>query len=314
MPDSPPVENAAAPLPKVKRKVLRWSRQPLTRVQVVCIWAFVAILLLITRSAVAWLWFEVVSAALAFFAWPFIQGPYLLYTRHKNPLRQNFQVIPGPTDNSPQAYRVAHLKALGFISAGQLVHETRQNVVAHIEIFFHPKNQDSAQVAEIMSGLKTVHQLIFKSRFEDNCAFETSTGHVPPVFPPDPNYQVFRFPNLRSTANLYKLHRIIKDRFFSSRRPILAEDAGELTAFIDQAEVSHQRHAKSGYWKLAPSGECYVYTLKGAIRHAWLLAWPIKSWRTSRLYIRSSRMAKELGFRINPKFGVLEDLHPRVKK
>jgi hypothetical protein len=315
VPDSAPAENAATPPTKITRKVLRWSRQPLIRLQVVAIWAFVALLLLITRNEVAWLWFKVASAAaVAFFLWPFVQGPYLLYTRHKTPLHVNFRVIPGPTDPSPQAFRVAHLRALGFTSAGQLVHETGRNLMLHIEIFLHPQNQDSAQVSEIVGGLRTIHTLGFKSRFEDGFAFETNNSHIPPVFLPDPGYQVFRFPSLRSTADIYHLHRKIKERFLSSHRPTLADSEGEFAAFIERAEVAHQRHAQSGHYKLAPCGEHRIYTLKGAIRHAWLLAWPIKQWRALRLDYRAIKMAKDLGFRINPKLGRFEELHPRIKK
>jgi hypothetical protein len=294
---------------------LRWSRQPLIRLQVVAIWAFVAFLLLITRNEVAWLWFKVASAAsAAFFLWPFIQGPYLLYSRHKVPLHADYRIVNGPDDTSPQAYRVAHLKNLGFVSAGQIVHNTTQNVVLHVEMFLHSQNQDSAQVAEIVGGLRTIHMLAFKSRFEDGFAFETNNGHIPRVFPPDPNYQVFRFPSVRSTADIYHLHRKIKERFLSSHRPLLADSEGELAAFIEHTEGARKRHARSGYYKLAPCGEQYVYTLKGAIRHGWLLAWPIKFFRIIRLDYRAIKVARQFGFRINDKSGRLQDLHPRAKE
>jgi hypothetical protein len=260
---------------------LRWSRQPLTRLQVVAVWAFVALLLLITTSGVVWPWFKVASAgAIAFFLWPFIQGPYLLYTRHKVPLHADHRVVPGPTEKSPQAFRVADLKALGFTSAGHLIQEAGlRNVAMHSEVFVQPQDHDSAHLAEIASGLRTIHMLVFKSRFEDGFAFETSNGHVPPAFKVDPNYPVFRFPSVRSTADLYRLHRKIKERWFSSHPSTLADGQGELAAFVERPEFVQQRHALSGYYKLAPSGEYYVYTWKGAVRHAWLHAWPIKSWR-----------------------------------
>jgi len=311
VPDSTPAENASATsLTKIKPKALRWSREPLTRVQVVTIWAFVAFLLLITHSETAWFWFKIASAAaVVFFLWPFIQGPYLLYTRHMFPLHQEFRVVPGRADPSPQGFRISHLENLGFTFAGQLVQDPgKRNVALHLEIYIHPQNQDSVQVAEIVSGLAKHHRIIFKSRFENGSAFETSNGYIPSPFEPDPNYQVFRFPEVHSTGGLYRLHRKRKERFLSSRRPILADSEGELAAFVECAEIAHQRHAQSGHYKLSPSGEHYVYTWEGAIRHAWLLAWPIKSFRTIRISSRAHKLARELGFRINPKLGQLEEI------
>jgi hypothetical protein len=166
------------------------------------------------------------------------------------------------------------------------------------------------QVAEVVSGLGKHHLIVFKSRFENGFAFETSNGYIPSPFKPDPNYQVFRFPGVSPTGGLYRLHRKRKERFLPTHRPILADSEGEIAAFIERAEIAHQRHAHSGHYKLSPSGEHYVYTLGGAIRHAWLEAWPIKRFRTTRIYARAQKMARELGFRINPKGGRLEETAP----
>jgi hypothetical protein len=295
---------------------LRWSLEPLTRLQVVAIWAFIALLLLITRSETAWLLFKIASAAAAaFFLWPFTQGPYLLYTRHIFPLHENFRVVPGETDPSPQGSVISDLQTLGFAFAGQLVQDPeKRNVAVRLDILIHPQNQDSAQVAEVVSGLSKHYLLIFKARFDDGFAFETSRGYTPSPFKPNPNYQVFRFPQLRSTADLYRLHRKIKKQRLPARSPTMGDGAGELAEFIEHAETAHRRHAHSGHYKLAPSGEHYVYTWSGAVRHAWLHAWPIKRFRTIRIYSRADKMARELGFRIDPKRGRLEELQGRVDR
>lgn len=307
--------NVASPIPKVKRKVLRWNRQPLIRLQVFVCWSFVAFLLLITRSEVAWLWFKVTSAAaLMFFLWPYIDGPYRLYRWHRVPLRPNLHRISAPPDPSPQPHQVAGLIALEFISAGHLVMETEQNVVLHLEMFLHHGNQDSAHVAEIMSGLNTHHLVGFKSRFDDGFAIETNDHSMPAIFAPDPDYRVFRFPQVRRIGDLYRLHRKVKERFLASHRPILADADGEVAASIARSELVHQRHARRGTYKLAPSGEYYVYTWHAAIRHGWLQAWPIKRLRTIRIYGRANKMVSELGFRIHPKLGYLEDPnHPLTR-
>jgi len=151
---------------------------------------------------------------------------------------------------------------------------------------------------------------VFKSRFADGLAFETSDSHTPQLFEPDPNFPVFHFPSVRSTRDLYRLHSKIKERYGTSRAPALADKEGELKEFIVRAEIVRDRHACSGVYKLAPAADRYVYTWKGAIRHAWLRAWPIKSLRTMRVYNESMKMAEELGLRIHPKFGCLEDSLP----
>jgi hypothetical protein len=315
-PASVPAENPASQIPKVKRKRLRLSREPNTRFQVVVCWLFFGFLLLISRTEITWFCFKVASVlALGFFVWPYFENPYRLHTRKKLPLHLNCRVIAPPeVPTSPYSqFVLSALAALGFTSAGHVVVDTEQNVVMHIEMFLHPENQDSAHIAKLMSGLAT-HQLVgFKSRFDDGFTFETNNHYTPNSFKPDPQYQVFRFPQVRRVADLYRLHRKLKERFLAAHRPVLADGEGEVAVFIARAELVFQRHAKTGAYKLAPSGEHYVYSWPGAIRQGWLHAWPIKRLRTARIYARANKMVRELGFRMHPKFGWLEDPnHPMV--
>jgi hypothetical protein len=306
---------------KIKRTVLRWSREPATRLQVFAIWAFVAMLLAITRNAAAWHIFEISSAsALAFFLWPFVDGPFLLHARSTLPLRADYRPISNPAEIAYLGLdiptrRVSELQKMGFHSAGQLLREPEgRNAVSHLEMFIHPENKDSAQLAQHITGLRRNYLLIFKSRFEDGFAFETSNNHTAPIFDPDPNFPVFRFPAVRLTGDLYRLHCKIKERFLDTHRPAIGESQGELAEFITRAEIIHERFAvQSGDYQLSPSGDRYIYSWKGAIRHAWLMAWPIKQLRRLRLRNQGMKMAEELGFRINPKFGSLETLNPHSK-
>ncbi len=292
-------------LGKVKPRVLRESRKPSIRLQVVAIWLFVALLYGLTRSETAWHLFEVASAAaVSFFLLPFVQGPYLLYTRQSLPLRAGFRMFSGQLEPALPVHRLIDLTNLGFEFAGQLVQDPgKRNAVARLGVFVHSENKDSAQLGHIVSGLKTIPFLVFKSRFEDGFAFETSNSHGARIFDSDPNYPVFRFPNLRSTADLYLLHRTIKEQISASRRPVAALGEAELAEFIARAEVVRQRHASSGDYKLAPSGEYYVYNWSGAIRHAWLMGWPVKSIRAMRAESQAMKTAQRFGFRIDPKRG-----------
>jgi hypothetical protein len=306
-----PAENESTSA-QVKRKVLRPSREPGVRLQVLAIWAFVAILFVATKAPDAWRLLELASiCCLSFFLWPFIQGPFLLHSRHKNPLRADYRVVKVSEPQNPH-YRVRDLLGLGFEFAGELAQDPGpRNVAARLDMFLHEQNKDSAQLAQVITGLGTIELLVFKSRFEDGFAFETSNGHTAPLFKPDPNYRVFRFPDVRSTSDLYRLHFKLKEQFAANRRPALADKDGELAEFIARAEVSHRRHAQSGDYKLSPAGDYYLYTWKGAVRHAWLLAWPIQSFRSMRLHSQGMKLAEQLGMPINPKFGRLQDSLPR---
>ena len=50
----------------------------------------------------------------------------------------------------------------------------------------------------------------------------------------------FNFPQLGSTADLYRVHSKLKEQFSSSRRAVIAEDKGELFEFARKAEEVHQ--------------------------------------------------------------------------
>jgi len=296
-------------LTPIKPRVLRWSRRPSTRFQVFVLWAVITIVYVISRSAAAWPLFEVASAGfLAFFGWPFLEGPYRLYRRGTLPLRADYRVFDGPFTPDIPGYLVRDLSHLGFKFSGRLVQEPgKRNVAVRIEVFVHPANKDSAQVGHVVSGLRNTPVLVFKSRFEDGFAFETSNTRSAPIFHPDPNFPVFRFPAVRSTKSLYRLHCKIKEQYALTHRFPIADADGELNEFIRRAEVANQRLAQSGHYKLASSGDCYAYTLTGAIRHAWFSAWPVKPLRAIRVYSKSMKMAEELGLRIHPKFGCLEE-------
>lgn len=307
MPEVP--ENESKKLHKITPMALRWSRMPVSRLQIFAVWVFVAILAAITGHAISLHVFEIASAAcIAFFLWPFEQGPYLLYTKNWRPLRVDYRVSENPIRPEFPKPRVDALLSLGFQPAGELVQEPAgRNVLAHFAMFIHPANKDSAQLGRIMSGLQIIHIVVFKARFDDGFAFETSNSHVAPIFEPDPRFRVFRFADVRSTYDLYRLHRKIKEQFFASQHSVLADERGELAEFMARAEVIHQKHAQGGDYKLSPAGDRYVYTWRGAIRHAWLFAWPIKSFRRMRAHSAGMKLARELGLPINPKFGRLEE-------
>lgn len=299
----------------VTRKVLRPSRQPLVRLQVVAIWAFIALLYLVTKYPNAWRAFEIASAvAVAFFLYPFVEGPIRLHSRGKLALHASYHIAPR-TNPEPLSFRDGPLQSLGFEYAGQIIEPAGgRNIGVRLQLYVHEKNQDSAHVAEVIGGLRTIHVLTFKSRFQDDFAFETNDVHTVPIFPGDPNRPAFRFPALRSTADLYSIHCKIKEGFLATRHPIMAGKEGELAEFIARAEIAHQRIAQCGDYQLSPEGDRYIPTLRGAFRQSWLLAWPVQQIRQLRLQSRSLKQAEDLGMPINVKLGRVGPATGRVRR
>jgi hypothetical protein len=310
-----PAENETQPgIGKIKPRVLRWSREPGTRVQVVGIWVFVAVVCAISKGPYSGRVFEIVSAScLAFFLFPFIEGPFRLHSRGMLPLRAEYHVVEGLQDSSIESYRNEHLLKMGFQFAGELVQPADpRNLAVRLAIFRHEENKDTAQVAQIIGGLRTLPVMGFRTDFQDGFAFETNDARGARLFPPDPECAIFRFPNVRSMPDLYRLHCKIKERYVDAHHPVLADKDRELARVIARSEVAHQRLAKFGDYHLAPFGEFYRLTWRGAIRQSWLNAWPVKQFRALRAESRALKMAEDMGMPINLKLGCLQDsLRPR---
>lgn len=306
MPENSPDQTIKDLAPKPME--LRWSRKGASRLKVFAVWTFVLLLWAITRSPQSWRILELSSVlVVAFFLIPFVHGPYLLYRNGWRPLRADYRLWVGQIKPGFLEHHVHDLFEMGFNHAGQLVQERgKRNVETAVSIFLHPSNLDSAQLVLVVSGLRTRAVLVFKSRFDDGFAFETSSFGVAPIFKPDPHFPVFRFPAVRSTHDLYRPHCRIKEQFLSAHNPTIADAAGELAEFIARSEIVNQRHVNSAEYKLSPTRDGYVFTLRGAVRHAWLQAWPIKPHRASRVHRDSMKMAEQLGLPINPKFGRIE--------
>jgi hypothetical protein len=280
---------------------------------VVGIWVFVAVVCAISKAPFSGRMFEIVSAAcLGFFLYPFIDGPSRLHARHILPLRAEYHVVEGQIESSTSSYRTGHLLGMGFQFAGELVKPVDQrNIAVRVGIFRHEENKDTAQVAQIIGGLRTLPVMSFRTDFQDGFAFGTSDVAGERLFPPDPECPVFRFPNVRSTQDLYRLHCKIKERYLDAHHPALADKDRELARFIARAEVAHQRLAKFGDYHLAPFGEYYRLTWRGAIRQAWSRTWPVKQLGMMRAHSRAMKMAESLGLPINPKLGCVQDSRPR---
>ena len=295
---------------QIKPRVLRPSRQPAVRALLVLIGAFFLLRYEITKKPAARHDFELAATiALAVFVYPFVDGPIRLHSHGGLPVQSGFRLATEEAGPPLQGNRDPELRQLGFEYAGQIIKPSgRNNVAARAHIYIHSQNQDSAQLTEILTGLGTTPHFGFKARFKDGIAFETNDTANAPIFKDDPNYLSFRFPQVRSTDSLYRLHRRIKEKLFADHFPTTADKEGELAEFIARCEVAQQRMAQCGDYQLSRESadfqlsiepDWYRFTWKGAIRQAWLLAWPVKQIRAWRLQNQSLCMAKELGLPIN---------------
>jgi len=225
-------------------------------------------------------------------------------------LHSRIQLAAEATASPWPDYYSSNLRHGGFEYAGQLLDPAEQrNVALRVNFYVHLQNQDSAYVAEIISGRQTISLVSFKSRFEDGFSFETNNVSSASLFKDNPDHRSFRFPQVRSIDSLYRLHRRIKqDAVVDHHRPVIADKQGELAEFISRAEVLHQRMAQCGDYELSQDGGCYRHTWKGAIRQSWLLAWPVKQMRALRIQNNSLTVARELRLPINVKLGRIYEL------
>lgn len=122
-------------------------------------------------------------------------------------------------------------------------------------MFLHVENHDSAQVGEVVSGLRAIHLLFFMTRFDDGFAFETATLTPQTFLGLVPTIRSLVFPMYHRRKDLYRLHRKIEEQFIAVRWPSLSDERGELEEFVAVAEMARQRHSQSRVYRLPSSGD-----------------------------------------------------------
>lgn len=284
-----------------------WSHWRTIRLWLLLIWSASFVAWLPSHAEVASLSFKFLSpVVVAVLTWPWVRGPYLLYTRHALPLRRGYLGLV--TNAVPPEFKnhvSDSIEKLGFKPASVLTSNSfLTRVSVQVMMYVHPGNRDSAQVGHITKSSGVLPVLVFKSRFADGFAFETSNSRSARIFPSDPDFPVFRFPQLRSVSDVYRLHRRIKQDLETCRVPVISDAEQELREFVSRAEVVHQRNVSRDY---VLDGDRYRLTLRGAIRRAWLMTWPIKIYRHMRVEREGMKKAAELGLPIHPIFGCLQE-------
>jgi hypothetical protein len=190
-------------------------------------------------------------------------------------------------------FDVSNLKQLGFTLAGYLL-RSEDARLRYLAMFIHPQNKDSAEVFA-SDGQSSPALPVFKSRFEDGFAFEVGSSRIAPhEISGGPDFPAFNFPHVQSTAELYRMHLLLKIRFSKSRVPVVADGSGELREFARKAEEVHNYSMSSPGYKLNSTGTRYVYTLVGAMRAALWHQWPIAPIRRWSALLSARRHARRL--------------------
>jgi hypothetical protein len=105
-------------------------------------------------------------------------------------------------------------------------------------------------------------------------AIETNTNRWLPLVPENPEIRVFRFPQIDEPGLLYEAHRSLVEKYAAGLWIEGEPEGAEIGRFVRMVENHGPRNTKSGYMKLAPGGEQYQLTWKGAILMTWRGLWP----------------------------------------
>ena len=188
------------------------------------------------------------------------------------------QVPVGELPHEVSAYvlpLIPRMQNLGFAFLGCFdLGVFEGNAKNFIACFCNRTSNDSANVSVIYSAQKTAGYFEFSTQFGNGLALETNTNRDLPLTPDNSSIRVFRFPEIKEPRELYLVHKSLVEKYASGQWA-QGEPAGqELQRLVRLMENHGPRHAKMGYMYLAPGGETYLLTWKGAILMTWRGLWP----------------------------------------
>ena len=295
-------------------RVERWSRRTSVRWAVFLLCFCITILALFMESkALLRVWEASLVFTFFFFLWPFLQGTFLLYTRGSTGNNANFEMSDSSFFAGLDQSDVLVLKQLGFGFAGCVSKERQSGTKTDVALFVHENCEESAQIAQIRTSLRTRHLVIFATKFADGLVVETTNAWGPQLFKAKLKFRTFRFRQIRHTPDLYLIHQKLKEEFSATRTALKFTPTERIAVFIQDAEEVHRLNLAQGDYKPHPAGDRYVYTLRGALRHTFLRTWPVGAVREMLAESDSSRKARQLGFQIHPKLGVALPLEIHVR-
>lgn len=274
--------------------LLWWS--PSVRAFSLVLWIVSLIFALFRKSPGAFFLFELASGVtIVLWSVPFFWGAYRLYSLIRSPIRAGWRRTNEDLSKELRSDWMQQVSDLGFNLAGYLTKDRDGPPV--LALYINPSHRDSAHVARVAGK----ELLVFKTRFKDGFAFETSSAPSLRLLPTDPKHPNFRFPQLRLPSDLYRVHEELKIRMGSGREAVISNGEGEIAEFISRAEVGRAYMMRRDYRQ--SRSDIYRFSIQGALRCAASLTWPAKLIREAIFRRKALDELSRLGFQIDKRTG-----------
>ncbi|HXR34125.1 MAG TPA: hypothetical protein VN830_10475 [Verrucomicrobiae bacterium] len=197
------------------------------------------------------------------------------FAAHCNPVQVPVEESPREVSAYIQS-QIPQMQSLGFeflgcYDCGVLAGNTR-NFIAY---FCNRQTNEFANVSVATLPQRTAGYFEFSTRFGNGQTLETNTNGILPLTPGNPQVRVFRFPEIEEPRELYRVHRCLTEKYAKGQWAQGEPKGQEIQRLVRVVENYGPRHAKMGYMCLAPSGETYFLTWKGAILMTWRGLWPM---------------------------------------
>jgi hypothetical protein len=237
------------------------------------------------------------------YASQFLIGPVAIYFLNKQSANPQFTTfdLQNPPLPLPPSYMesLPLLAALGFQPVAHLFSgELGPNLRVVLTLYVNRRERETATVVHMLSELTSMTRQLhtyaeFSTEFDDGHAMNTSNSTLPAFFAEVPEKQIFRLPNLTNLQHLYQVHRALTDQRLGANKR-LALPGQEVAELIDDMKGDFAREAAFGRMALDASGEWYRPTMRGAIRSALILIWPMGMLRRMLQRRRGVRLAADV--------------------
>ena len=232
-------------------------------------------------------------AALLLVFGQFVVAPLRMYFSHKSRIQFYRRFDPTTEASLPElesliAGTAATLASRGFEVVGHFV--GAESVQLRFTLLNRTSQEDSAQLAEIRSAIRTVRWLEFDSTFADGSVLSTNNLTVPSgTFARLPGYMQLHFPEVRDPLDLYELHLAACRSYFSGLDKVKYGAQEILDKFLAETRMVFEHQVACGLMRRAQEPGVYAPTLKGAFVMVWKNVFPVVSIRR---ILSNSRMKK----------------------
>jgi len=230
----------------------------------------------------------------------FLLGPIVLRATFRFKAKIDPQLVPQeslpPEVRQFMAARVTAIAGLGFESVGYVNLGTLAGgTQSFMALLSNPRTLEWADVSVVKSTKQLKGYSEFITRCSNDAQVDTNTNATAPVLFPWPSYHVFRFPQIRDTFTLYRVHRMLVQQNTGGSKPEVPAKGQELAELKRRLERYGIRQQERGYMYLDPAGEYFRLTWKGAILGAWRSIWPISLLRNLWMENQSESRLRSLG-------------------